>query len=119
MLPEAGDIAWFEFDPVRGTEQAGRRPGLVLTSYGYHQRSGRAVVCPISSRGSSWAFNVPLPDNVKTRGFVMTDQIRAIERSERMFEIVENVPMDLLAEVRGRVAALLGIDVDLIAPLAP
>jgi mRNA interferase MazF len=110
MLPEEGDIAWFEFDPVVGSEQAGRRPGLILTSQGYHMRSGRAVVCPISSRGSAWAFNVPLPPEMKTRGFVMTDQVRTVERNGRMFGIVERAPVEVLNDVRGRLAALLGID---------
>jgi mRNA interferase MazF len=117
MLPEAGDIAWFEFDPVEGTEQAGRRPALVLTSLGYHQRSGRAVVCPISSRGRTWAFNVPLPPETKTRGFVLTDQVRTVERNKRMFSVIERVPDFVLNDVRGRLAALLGIDV--IASIAP
>jgi mRNA interferase MazF len=120
MLPEAGDIAWFEFDPVRGTEQAGRRPGLILTSREYHQRSGRAVVCPISSRGDAWPFNVPLPLEIRTRGFVMTDQVRTLERSGRMFNIIERIPTAVLNDVRGRLAALLGIDfVGSIAAPAP
>jgi mRNA interferase MazF len=111
MLPDIGDIAWIDFDPIKGTEQGGRRPGLVLTSLGYHQRSRRAVVCPITSRERSWPFNVPLPAGLKTRGTVLVDQIRAIERGERIFEIIERVPAEFLSDVRGRLAALLGLDV--------
>lgn len=111
MLPDIGDIVWIEFGPVKGTEQGGRRPGLVLTSLGYHERSRRAVVCPITSRERSWPFNVRLPAGLKTRGTVLVDQIRAIERAERMFEIIERVPAEFLSEVRGRLAALLEFDV--------
>jgi mRNA interferase MazF len=111
MLPDIGDIAWIEFGPVKGTEQAGRRPGLILTSLGYHQRSRRAVVCPISSNERPWAFNVRLPSGLKTHGAVLVDQIRAIERAERIFDIIERAPMDLLSDVRGRLAVLLGFDV--------
>ena len=111
MLPDVGDIAWIDFDPVKGTEQAGRRPGLVLTSEGYHQRSRRAVVCPITSSERVWAFNVALPPGLKTHGVVLVDQVRSVERSDRMFGIVERVPIEVIAEVRGRLAALLGFDV--------
>jgi mRNA interferase MazF len=111
MLPDVGDIAWIEFDPVKGTEQAGRRPGLVLTSLAYHQRSRRAVVCPITSNERRWPFNVPLPPGMKTYGAVLVDQIRSIERAERMFEVIERAPAEFLAEVRGKLAALLGFDV--------
>jgi len=110
MLPEAGDIAWIEFDPVKGTERAGRRPGLILSSVDYHQKSGRAVVCPISSNVRQWPFNVTLPSGLKTVGVVMVDQIRAIERGARIFAIIEHAPSDLMSEVRGRLAALLGFD---------
>jgi mRNA interferase MazF len=111
MLPDVGDIAWVEFDPVKGTEQSGRRPGLILTSRRYHQRSRRAVVCPITSSEKPWIFNVPLPSEMKTRGSVLVDQVRTIDRQDRLFDIIERAPAELLSEVRGRLAALLEFDV--------
>jgi mRNA interferase MazF len=111
MLPDVGDIAWIEFDPVKGTEQAGRRPGLVLTSLWYHERSRRAIVCPITSSAGPWSFNVPLPSGLKTYGAVLVDQVRTIDRAERMFAIIERAPAEFLADVRGRLAALLGFDI--------
>jgi mRNA interferase MazF len=111
MLPDVGDIAWVDFNPVKGTEQAGRRPALVLTSLAYHQRSRRAVVCPISTTARIWPFNATLPAGLKTQGAVLVDQIRVIERAERMFDVIERAPHDVLTEVRGRLAALLGFDV--------
>jgi mRNA interferase MazF len=110
MLPDAGDIAWVELDPARGTEQAGRRPALFLTSRLYHQRSRRAFVCPITSNLRAWPFNVVLPAGMKTRGAVLVDQARAIDRSLRMFAIIERVPDTVLAEVKGILAALLGVE---------
>src|SRR3954468_23530981 len=111
MLPEAGDIGWVDFDPVKGTEQAGRRPELILTSSGYHQRSRRSVVCPITAAQSVCAFNVLLPPGLKTLGSVMVDQVRVVERAERMFAIIEAAPQQVLSDVRGRLAALLGFEV--------
>lgn len=110
MLPDVGDIAWIDFDPVRGTEQAGRRPGLVLTPRSYHEQSKRAVVCPITSNARAWPFNVKLPEGLRTEGVVLVDQLRVIDRTQRMFAIVERVPNELLVEVRAKLAALLGVD---------
>lgn len=107
MLPDAGDIAWVEFDPVRGSEQAGRRPALVLTPRSYHQRSRRAIVCPITSNLRLWPFNVPLPTGTKTQGAVLVDQARAIDRATRMYAIIERAPEEVLAEVKRTLAALL------------
>jgi mRNA interferase MazF len=107
MLPDAGDIAWVEFDPVRGTEQSGRRPALILTPQAYHQRSPRALVCPITSNVRPWAFKIMLPEGLKTTGAVLVDQLRAIDRSQRMFMVIERAPRELLQGVLDRLSALL------------
>lgn len=109
MRLHAGDIAWVDFDPTLGSEQAGRRPALLLTSGSYHVQSWRAVVCPITSKSRAWPFNVALPQGLKTTGVVLVDQIRTIDRSRRMFDVIERVPDVFIDEVRGRLAALLGI----------
>src|SRR6266542_6702423 len=116
MLPESGDIVWVEFDPVRGTEQAGRRPAVVLSDRTYHEVSRRSIVCPLTTRARPWSFNIPLPDGMRTKGVVLVDQVRTVDRNERMFGIVEKVPDEVLADVRGMIAALVGLDAVPIAP---
>ena len=113
MLPDAGDIVWVDFDPVRGTEQAGRRPALVLTSQIYHEGTRRSLVCPITRTMRDWPPNVRLPTGLKTTGVILVDQIRVIDRTERMFDSIESVPADVLTTVRLNLAALLGIEVPL------
>lgn len=104
----AGNVVWVEFDPVMGSEQAGRRPALVLTDTIYHEISGRVVVCPISSTGELWPFNVPLIAGMKTQGFVLVDQVRAVHRASRVFRFIEQAPADVLFRVRERLTALIG-----------
>lgn len=111
MRPEPGDIAWVELDPVKGSEQVGRRPALIVSERIYHEASRRAVICPISRTERPWPFNVQLPSGLKTNGAVLVDQVRTIDRAERMFEIIERAPAAVMAEVRGRLAALLGFDI--------
>ena len=105
---DAGDIAWIELDPIKGHEQAGRRPALILSSQAYHAMSSLAVICPITSGGRrNWRFKAPLPEGLKTTGFVLVDQVRAIDRTARPLKFVERVPLQTLAEIRGLLAALL------------
>jgi mRNA interferase MazF len=111
MLPDAGDIAWVEFDPILGTEQAGRRPALLLSSRVYHEVSPRAVVCPITKTKRNWPFDVAIPPGYQTQGFVLIDQIRTVDRPERMFETIEKVSPAFLSEIQERLAAFLGIPV--------
>lgn len=111
MVPEAGDIFWVELDPVRGSEQAGRRPAIIVSDRIYHEVSRRIVICPITSAARHWPFNVPVPEGLTTKGVVLVDQVRAVERSERLFDFIERAPEALLAQVQGKLAALIGIAV--------
>lgn len=108
MIPRAGEIAWVELDPVRGREQSGRRPALVVTDATYNEASTRVVICPISRTIRNWPWDVLLPMHLRTTGVVMVDQVRSIDRSERLFAIIETAPPEVLVDVRDRLAALLG-----------
>jgi mRNA interferase MazF len=112
-LPSAGDLAWAELDPIQGTEQGGRRPVLVLTHRSYHERSRRALICPITSKVRDWPFHVALPETLRISGTILVDQIRMIDRSARPFRIIGSVPDEILAEVRARLAVLVGIPLGL------
>jgi mRNA interferase MazF len=52
-LPRAGDLIWIDFDPTKGREQAGRRPALVVSPGSFSANTGLAIVCPITSPGST------------------------------------------------------------------
>ena len=109
---DAGDIAWTDLDPVRGTEQGERRPALIITSRRYNELSGRSVICPITSKRRDWSTNVNLPQGLKTEGTVLVDQIRWVDRSQHVFDFIETVPQAVLIEVRAKLAALLDINFD-------
>jgi len=111
-LPDVGDIAWVDFDDTRGSEQSGRRPALILTSMSFHQRSRRAIICPITSKLRDWPTNIVLPQGLRTKGIIMVDQVRSIDRTERLFETIEKAPLSTVREVRIKLADLLGIEID-------
>ncbi len=48
---------------------------------------------------------------MKTNGMIMVDQVRSIDRAERLFDIIEKAPVQIVRDVRGKLAVLLGIDV--------
>lgn len=107
---DAGDIVWADLEPVRGTEQGKRRPALILTSRRYNELSGRAIICPITSRVGDWPFNVLLPDGMETHGVVLVDQVRAIHRESRLFRPIEKAPLQVLIDVRIVLSEMLSID---------
>lgn len=105
----AGDIVSADFEPVRGTEQGGRRPAIVLTDAGFNSRDRRSIVCPITRNVSPWPTKVVLPAGLRTTGAVLVDQIRNMHREERGFRFIEKAPDEVLDRVRAILGELLGI----------
>ena len=102
-------MCWVDFDPVRGTEQAGYRPAIVLTERSYNELYPRSVVCPITRNATPWPTKVLLPSGMKIVGAVLADQPRTVHRSERHFAYVEHAPRDVLDAVKTIVRELLDL----------
>ncbi len=111
MMVDAGDLVWVELDPIRGREQAGTRPApaLVITDAMFHEVSSLAFICPITSNTSDWPFKVTLPAGLRVSGAILVDQMRAIDRDERILRRAGSVPTETMQLVRGILAALTGL----------
>ncbi|HXM46149.1 MAG TPA: endoribonuclease MazF [Bryobacteraceae bacterium] len=107
-VPAGGDLIWLTFDPQAGHEQAGRRPALVLSPKIYNQRSGLALVCPITNQVKGYPFEVPIPSGHGVAGAVLVDQVKSVDWKVRRAEKLGRCPIDLLDEVLARLAPLLG-----------
>jgi mRNA interferase MazF len=82
-VPDSGDLIWTAFDPTTGREQAGRRPGLVVSSAAFTRNTGLAVVCPITSRVRPFPTSVVLPPGLPIAGEILTSHIHSIDTIAR------------------------------------
>lgn len=108
---EAGDLLWIDFGKAVGHEQGGRRPAVVLTRRDYNARSSVLLVCPITRKRRNWPFEVGLPSAAGLTGVVLVDQIRVVDPVARPVGRAGSLPNEVLAEVKAKLAALLGITV--------
>jgi mRNA interferase MazF len=107
---DAGDLVWVGLDPASGREQAGRRPAVVITPAAYHKVSSLAFVCPITTNLGPWPFKVPLPDGLEIKGAVLVDQMRAVDRTQRIHGRAGRVPDETLERIRGILTAMIRPD---------
>jgi mRNA interferase MazF len=105
--PQRGDIVWLSFSPQAGHEQAGRRPGLVLSPLKYNTKVGLMLACPITSRAKGYPFEVDLPAGSGVSGVILSDQVRSLDWKERNAEYAGKVNPEVLDEVRGKLDAIL------------
>jgi mRNA interferase MazF len=83
-----GDIRWADLGPVRGHEQSGRRPVLVLSHDVFNERSGTVIAAAITSQPQRAGFPLALELTdiaLPRRSWVKISQVRtlAVERIGR------------------------------------
>jgi mRNA interferase MazF len=110
-LPSAGDLVWADLRPWRGKEKGGVRPVVVLTDRDYHLRSETAIVCLVTSNVKPWPTKVLLPHGLPVHGAILVDEVRTLDRQARGFRPICTIPDEVLSEVRGKLAGLVGIEI--------
>ena len=105
--PAWGDVVWMDFNPQRGREQAGTRPGLIVSNSSYNRRTGLALVCPITGRKKGYPFEVELPQGFSIQGVVLADQIRAVDWKARGLRFAAKCPPEAVSDVIARIRALM------------
>jgi mRNA interferase MazF len=109
-VPDEGDLAWFDFHPQAGREQAGRRPALVLSARRFNLRASLAFVCPITSKIKGYASEVLLPSGSPVHGAVLCSHMRSLDWQARSPAWIGKAPDEVLLEVREIIASIAGIE---------
>jgi mRNA interferase MazF len=97
-VPERGDLVWLNFDPQKGSEQAGIRPALVLSRAAYN-RFGLCLLCPITSKIKGYPFEVILPEDSAIQGVILCDQIRSVDWRVRRIKKVGEIKPETMESV--------------------
>jgi mRNA interferase MazF len=107
-LPDTGDLAWIDFGPQAGREQAKNRPALILTASNFNAVTGLLVVCPVTRTERPSRTRVLLVGTA-TSGFIMIEQMKSIDWLARGAAFIERVPQTLLDDVKSRIATMLDL----------
>lgn len=105
-VPDRGDLIWLEFNPQAGHEQAGRRPAFVVSPRAYHRKVGLALVCPVTSNVKQYPFEVALPAGARTRGAILSDQVKSLDWRVRKATFIERLAEEVANDVTARILAL-------------
>jgi len=107
--PEQGDIVLLDFDPQAGHEQAGHRPGLVVSESEFNQVTGFIFVVPVTNQIKNYPFEVPIRGTKKTKGVALADQMKSLDAKARRCKVMDRVnqatlnrALDLITVIMGR-----------------
>jgi mRNA interferase MazF len=108
--PLRGEIWTVNFDPIRGREQAGTRPALILSTNRFNRSPAElVVVIPITSKSKGIPWHVPVlpPEGgVKTVSYIKTEDVRSVSK-DRLGKRWGEVSPATMAEVADRLRILL------------
>jgi len=98
-----GSIYWADLNPVRGSEQAGVRPVLVLSHDVFNNRSGTVIAVALTSRPQTAGFPLTLKiesAELPQSSWVKISQIRTLtaERLGRRVAVLSTEEIDQVIE---------------------
>ena len=96
-----GEIYWADLNPIRGKEQSGRRPVLILSHDVFNERSGTVIAVALTSQPQRAGFPLTLELQSKAlpkKSWVKISQIRTLA-VERIGQRLGKVRLEELAEV--------------------
>jgi len=99
-----GDIRWADLNPVRGNEQAGLRPVLILSHDVFNDRSGTVIAVAITSQPQRAGFPLTLElasPGLPKQSWVKISQIRTLSVERVGKKIAQATPEELAQVVEG------------------
>jgi mRNA interferase MazF len=112
MPPSRAEVWVVDLDPVKGHEQAGKRPGLVLSVDAFnHGPAGLVVILPVTSRDKRIPFHVavnPPEGGLSSKSFVKCEDVRSVS-SARLSRRLGTVSAATIGAVEDRLRILLGL----------
>lgn len=88
-IPKQGDIAFLDFNPTKGHEQAGLSPCVVISNNVFNKNTKMVIVCPITSNEKEFPTHYLLNNTKKIHGSVLCEHIRSIDYEIRNLKYVE------------------------------
>ena len=99
-IPSQGDIIYLDFNPIKGHEQKGKRPAIVISNNVFNENTKMSIVCPITSNEKYFPTHYLLENTKKIHGSVLCEHIRSIDYESRNIKFVEKASdNDLLSVI--------------------
>lgn len=114
VAPARGDVWWVDLNPVRGREQAGRRPALIISTDRFNRGPrGLVWVMAMTRTQRPYPFHIavsPRESGLADTGYIMCEQLRSIS-IERLLNTapVGRVSQVTLAEIERLLRVLLDL----------
>jgi len=105
-IPDRGDFIWLLLDPKVGHEQSGRRPAIVLSRRLFTERTGLAVICPVTSKAKDLPFEIQVTSDVIS-GAILPIHPRTVDVIARKSQFIGKATKSTLEQTTEAVSLLI------------
>lgn len=110
--PARGEVWMVDFDPIKGHEQGGRRPALVVSVDVFNSGPAELViVLPITSKAKGVRSHVavtPPEAGLTSKSFIKCEEVRSVAK-QRFSRRRGSVSAQTMADVEYRLRILMGL----------
>jgi mRNA interferase MazF len=99
MIFRQGDLVWMDFDPSLGHEPKNRRSALVVSNNEFNISTSMTLVIPITTYDNGFYLHEPVPEGYSVSGFLVMEQLRAVDMDERNAEKADRLSKKDLAGI--------------------
>ena len=99
-----GEIRWADLNPIRGREQAGLRPVLILSHDVFNDRSGTVIAVALTSQEPRAGFPLTLESRAKglpKRSWIKISQIRTLSVERIGRRVAHAAPEEVSSVLEG------------------
>ncbi len=96
-----GEIRWADLNPVRGHEQGGTRPVVIISQDVFNERSGTVIAMALTSQSQRAGFPLTLDlesTSLPKRSWVKISQVRTLS-IERIGDILDTLPPEKMSQL--------------------
>jgi len=96
-----GEIRWADLNSVRGHEQGGMRPVVIISQDVFNERSGTVIAMALTSQAQRAGFPLTLDlesTNLPKRSWVKISQVRTLS-VERIGDVIEKLPPEIMNQL--------------------
>lgn len=86
-----GEIYWADLEPIKGQEQGGTRPVVIISGDTMNKHFGVSIVCPLTTNIKNFSSSVILKKNksngLKTDSEILSFQVRSLSQKRLVKKI--------------------------------
>ena len=80
---------------------------MVISPRKYNERTGLAILCPVTSQVKGYPFEVVIPPGLPVAGAILSDQVKNLDWQARDAELACTLPGKTVSEVLEKLVLLL------------